>query len=209
MNDTSVFDLKAKDWDDNPRRRELAEAVAAAIRSTAAPRPDMAALEYGCGTGLLGMLLLPELKELTFADNSPGMLETLRGKLAAANVANAKAIHCDLLVDHLEPESFDLLFSQMVMHHIADTAAILTAFHSVLRPGGVLCLADLDAEPGDFHAPDNPVPHHGFNRAALASQARTAGFVDLGFTAAHAIEKPTADGQLKTFPVFLLVGRKK
>ena len=47
------FDERAKDWDSDPKKVERARAVAEAIRSAIPLTPNMSALEYGCGTGLV------------------------------------------------------------------------------------------------------------------------------------------------------------
>ena len=52
----SHFDTKAADWDSNNRRRILAEKVAAAI-SRLLDGKQLKALEFGCGTGLVGLEL--------------------------------------------------------------------------------------------------------------------------------------------------------
>ena len=72
------FEQKANNWDLDPekvrRAREVAEAIAAAVPIV----PGLTALEYGCGTGLLGLALGPLFGHLTFADSSEGMLDVLR-----------------------------------------------------------------------------------------------------------------------------------
>ncbi len=92
---TDRFDRAAADWDKKDQRRELAAAIASGI--AALPLPDRAqALEYGCGTGLVGLALAPCLESLTAADSSPGMLATLSDKIAAAGLTNVYPLLLDL-----------------------------------------------------------------------------------------------------------------
>ena len=70
------FDKAAADWDKEPRRIALMQAIGEAILREAAPTRDMDLLDYGCGTGLVGLFLLPHVRSVTGADNSPGILET-------------------------------------------------------------------------------------------------------------------------------------
>ena len=44
-----------------------------------------------CGTGLIGLFLLPHVQSVTGADNSTGMLEVLRGKIASDELENMEA----------------------------------------------------------------------------------------------------------------------
>ena len=77
MTYTEDFDERAATWDDDPVKKERAAAVAAGIRAMVALSPDMRALEYGCGTGLLSFELRHELGSITLADRSEGMLAVL------------------------------------------------------------------------------------------------------------------------------------
>jgi 2-polyprenyl-3-methyl-5-hydroxy-6-metoxy-1,4-benzoquinol methylase len=67
------FDEAAANWDAEPRRVELAKAVGNAILQHARPTCGMDVLDYGCGTGLLGLFLLPHVRSVTGADSSPGI----------------------------------------------------------------------------------------------------------------------------------------
>ena len=55
----SHFDQAAATWDDNPMRIALMKAVGEAILREARPTKNMDVLDYGCGTGLVGLYLLP------------------------------------------------------------------------------------------------------------------------------------------------------
>jgi len=72
------FDQAAAAWDEKPQRRLLAAAVAAGIAAAIPLHRGMRALEYGCGTGLVGLHLAEQIGQLTAADASPGMLLELK-----------------------------------------------------------------------------------------------------------------------------------
>jgi ubiquinone/menaquinone biosynthesis C-methylase UbiE len=200
---TTDFDRRAATWDNDPVKAARAHAVAEAIRREVPFRPGMRALEYGCGTGLLGFALAPFPGELTLADASDGMLDVLRGKIAATGARNMTAVKLDLLADAPPEARYDLVCLLMVLHHIPDTDAILCAFHAVLAPGGRLCIGDLDPEGGAFHGPGFD-GHNGFDRDALAAKARAAGFTNVRFSTAY--EDPGKPGRsTRPFPVFLMV----
>ncbi len=80
----------------------------------------------------------------------------------------------------------------MAMHHIADTEEVLRAFHALLVPGGKLCLADLDTEPGTFHPTEmaDIVHHHGFDRERLGNQLAEIGFVQTKDVTVTTFTKP-------------------
>ena len=200
---TTGFDQRAATWDDDPSKTARAHAVAEAIRREVPFRPGMRALEYGCGTGLLGFALAPFPGELTLADASDGMLDVLRGKIAATGAHNMTAVKLDLIADAPPAARYDLVCLLMVLHHIPDTDAILRRFHAILAPGGRLCIGDLDAEGGAFHGPGFD-GHNGFDRDALAVKTRAAGFTGVRFTTAYENPKKVG-GATRLFPVFLMV----
>jgi ubiquinone/menaquinone biosynthesis C-methylase UbiE len=202
------FDERAKDWDSDPKKVERARVTADAIRAALPLSTDMTALEYGCGTGLLSFALQSDLGQITLADTSQGMLDVLGEKIAAAGVTNMHPVKLDLVSDTVPAARFDLTYSLMTLHHIADVKDMLGKFHTILKPNGALLVADLDKEDGSFHTDGTTDVHKGFERGELQQMAEAAGFGDVRFSTAYVIKKKVGDGE-KTFPVFLMVAQKK
>lgn len=199
----STFDKKARGWD-TPQRQARAEVVAQAIRASVPLAPSMRAIDLGAGTGLLGFALAADVGEMILAEPSAGMRQVIREKLAAGSTPHVSAIAFEVPADPPPGEPFGLAVSMLVLHHLHDTAAALRAIHRLLRPGGRIALADLDAEDGSFHGPGaEGVHHHGFDRAELVRLAGEAGFVDVEVRTATAIP-----GEDRSYPLFLLLGRR-
>jgi tRNA (cmo5U34)-methyltransferase len=207
---SSYFDQAAATWDEKPTRKALMRAVVDAIIHQVDLAPQMKVLDYGCGTGLVSILLAQHVGSITAADSSEGMLEVLRRKLDQAGLKRIHAMRLDLERASPPDDRYDLVVAVMVLHHIADTEGLLRKFHALLNPGGILCLADLDAEPGLFHDAEAAatVHHFGFDRRELKQSLERAGFSDLQEVTAHTIRKPVADGEEREFPVFLVIGRQ-
>jgi 2-polyprenyl-3-methyl-5-hydroxy-6-metoxy-1,4-benzoquinol methylase len=201
----SHFDAHAATWDDDPAKVRRAHEVADAIRAAVPVTPGMGVLEYGCGTGLLGLALAPHVARLTLADASEGMLEVLRRKLAAGAAPHATALRLDLEKDPLPADRYHLVCSLQTLHHVHDLDRVLGQLRAALLRGGTLCVADLDAEDGSFHGHGADV-HHGFDRAALAARLRAAGFSEPAFTTVFEIDR-IIGGASKRFGVFLAVAR--
>ena len=204
--DAAHFDTKARQWDDNPLFKERGLIIAQAIRQAVPLRPQMSALDYGCGTGLLSFPLKDELGAILLADSSSGMLEVVVGKIAAQGATHMTPLKLDLLIDPPPAQRFDLIYTSMTLHHVPDTDAILRIFHDLLNPGGTLCIADLDQEDGSFHGPEVDV-HHGFDRADLSLRAAKAGFADIRFQTVFSIAKEHESGT-RDYPVFLMTARR-
>ncbi len=200
------FDVKARVWDTDPAKVERAMRVAAAIRAQVGPLANKEVLEYGCGTGLLGFALQPDVARLTLADTSLGMLQVLEEKMTASGASNVTSLALDLSVGPMPDLRCDMICTLMTLHHIPDTAAILARFHALLRDRGTLCIADLDLEDGSFHGPDFD-GHKGFDRENLAEKMREAGFWNIRFTTPSVVVRQTPSG-VREFPIFLTVAEK-
>ena len=199
----SRFGQIAAEWDDSPLRAGIATAVADAIAAAVPLSPHWNALEYGCGTGLVGVRLLPRLGHLLATDLSPGMLAVLRDKASAAGLDRIDTQVLDLTTAPAPAYRYDFLFTSMALHHIPDVAALVRTFGAMLVPGGWIALADLDTEDGSFHGSDVPgVAHRGFDRAQVRRWLSEAGFTNVAFRTAHTVEK-SRDGETRGYPIFL------
>lgn len=123
------FDQAAATWDHEPRRVALMRAIGEAIRRQTNPTKSMDVLDYGCGTGLIGLYLLPHVRSVTGADNSTGMLQVLREKIAAGRLKDMQAVFLDLQKEATPQDRYNIAVAGMALHHIADTDRVLRAFH--------------------------------------------------------------------------------
>ncbi len=202
------FDQEAASWDEHPTRVRLAKEVAGVMVQQVTMTPEMDALDFGCGTGLLTLQLQPLVGTITGVDSSRGMLDIFKAKIDGLQLGNVKSLLCDLDTGDTLSGSYDLVVSNMTLHHVKEIAPLLRQLHAVLAPGGTLCLADLDAEHGQFHEDNTGVFHFGFEREALQALCIDAGFVAVTAVTATEIEKPAHNGTLRRYPVFLLTARK-
>lgn len=204
MTTTEHFDKAARDWDQKSRRVELAEIISKAI-TTLPLSKDMNGMEYGCGTGLVGMAVAPSLRSLTSIDTSQGMLDVLQEKIQNQDAAVIKTHCCNLLEDKYT-QKHDLIFCSMTLHHIQDTEAILKRFAELLNPGGYLAIADLITEDGSFHKPSaQGIWHQGFDPDNLTTLLEGFAMESINNKIIHTIVREENN---KEYPVFLLTGRK-
>lgn len=201
------FDLKASGWDSNPMHTKRSEAVAGHIRMLVPLNRSMNVLEFGAGTGLTSMLLLNDVKQITMLDNSAGMVEVMNEKIRKTGVSNLKAVHFDLEKEDYTSEKFDLIFSQMVFHHVYDIARLVGKFSTMLNPGGYLAVADLYREDGSFHG-KNFDGHKGFDPDHLGKIFVKYNFMNPEHRKCFTIEKETEEGT-KSFDVFIITARLK
>lgn len=113
------------------------------LRSVSAPSRFEHVLDVGCGTGLAFDLL-----EARF---SPGRITAVDVDPAVMAAARQAAAECDCPVEVLEAnveklglpdESIDLVFCHQTLHHVVDQPGTFRELHRVLRPAGLLLLAE-------------------------------------------------------------------
>lgn len=207
--DHRYFDQAAATWEENPLRIALARSVSASIMREVPLSRDMAALEFGCGTGLVSVGLAGRVGRILAVDTARGMLDVLERKILESGIPDLTTRQMDLTAEAFAGDRFDLVFSSMAIHHVKDVPGLLRVFNRLLNPGGYLALADLDTEDGGFHGNIPDVFHFGFERSVFAGWMDAAGFSDIRLTTAHVMKKPHArTGAATEFPVFLAKGRK-
>jgi len=203
----SEFDQKAKEWDKNQMHIERTQAVARKLLEMAPITPGMKAMEFGAGTGLLSFYIKDRFSEITLMDSSLEMLKMAEQKMDQGEQKKIKTLFFDLEKDDYKGDPFDIIYSQMVLHHIKDTGAIFGKFYTLLSPGGILAIADLYAEDGSFHDEIVDV-HPGFEPDKLTLILEEQGFKSIHFSHCFVIRKQSESGAHKEYPLFLLTARK-
>jgi len=202
----SHFDEKAKSWDEEPRRVAMGAAIARTVNAKLDGRPRL--MDYGCGTGLSCLPLAGACASVLGVDSSAGMLAQLEAKARATGLTNVTTRRHDLAVEPLVGLEFDVVMCAMTLHHMREVGTLLQRFYTLLAPGGLLALADLDEEDGTFHQDSQGVEHHGFRREWIREQLQAAGFERVEFETPHVIEKPVASGEIRRYPIFLVTAKK-
>jgi tRNA (cmo5U34)-methyltransferase len=199
----SEFDIKAAEWDKNPMHWERSEAIVAEIRKTVPLNGSMSAMEYGAGTGIASFILRNDLKEITLIDNSSEMVRIIKEKIKATKVTNLKVLNFDLEHKDYKSGKFDLIMTQMVLHHVADIDAIIGKFGKLLNRGGFLAIADLYEEDGSFHG-EGFTGHNGFDPEKLSEVLRRNNFSNISHRSCFVIEREVSETETKSYGIFLL-----
>jgi 2-polyprenyl-3-methyl-5-hydroxy-6-metoxy-1,4-benzoquinol methylase len=162
----------------------------------------MKALEYGAGTGILSFLLKDRFAEITLMDNSVEMIKVCVEKTAFHQTNHIFPICFDL--EHKDYDgNFDIIYNQMVLHHVVDFESIIGTFYSLLNPDGYLAIADLYPEDGSFHGPEVQV-HLGFDPEDLTRILKLVGFKNIQYKTVFEVKRESGIN----YPVFLLVAEK-
>jgi cyclopropane fatty-acyl-phospholipid synthase-like methyltransferase len=182
------FDIEALTWDDLPRRVNLAKSVVKNILSYL--KGDETVLDFGCGSGLVGLNIAPFVKKVIGVDTSKKMVEKFNEKAKKLNL-NAKAYVKSIFEIN---EKFDVVISSMTLHHIKDINKLNDKLSQITNK---VFLADLVKEDGSFHTRGNEdVEHFGFEEEELKKYFHN---WQTKYKIIHTVKKH------KSFPVFLLI----
>lgn len=198
------FDHAAPDWDKNQMHIERSEAVAAELLKAIEWRNGMKALEFGAGTGLLSFALRRYFTEIILMDSSREMVKVAREKISAGNAKNMTALYFDLEKKNYQDRTFDIIYSQMVFHHVADIEKLIKKFYKLLNPRGILAIADLYKEDGSFHG-EGFTGHLGFDTDELTALLEKNGFENVTQRQCYVIEREGMQGEKQKYPIFLLI----
>ena len=201
------FTRKAKEWDSNPERKRIADEFAAAVEKAVDFTAESEVLDFGCGTGLVGLRFGKRVKSLYVLDTSAAMLDMLNAKLASEDFGNVRVIPVALHEAGLAEGSLDAIFTSMAMHHVEDLPEVLELMGKLLKKGGKLVIGELLPEDGSFHG-DNVVPYNGFEPDELAAKVTNAGFSAVQHHEHGIYNKPDKEGVVRQYGTFVLVGRK-
>jgi len=118
-----------------------------------------AALEVGCGDGLLASRLAERCAEVTAIDPDARMTALARTRAQRARPGQVTVVEADYLAYPVADASFDFACANTSLHHM-DFAAALAAMARALRPGGRLAVIGLAAHGsfGDYLADAPGIP---------------------------------------------------
>jgi Methylase involved in ubiquinone/menaquinone biosynthesis len=166
-------------------------------------------LEFGCGTGLVTVNLIENMNNLSLIDSSEGMLHQLKVKLSTMHANNKINLYNDLFDNNLLANTYDLIYTSMVLHHIKNIDLYGNRFNELLSVNGTLCIIDLLPVAKEYHINEPEFDgYHGFDPAWLIKQLENQGFekelCDVIYNDSKSINNKIID-----YSLFLLIMKKK
>lgn len=185
---------------------ERAAVTAARVKAT-----DFASynsvVDFGSGTGLLGVQLREIFAHVHLADSSQQMLRVAQTKLSQANINNISTHHVASLSELTSTHS--AIVTLMALHHIPDLDGFFSDAYHALESRGTLIIADLYKENGSFHE-HHPgfVGHNGFDVSELEAISARAGFSVQSVEQYYEIWRENDAGAAVSYPLFFFVAHK-
>ena len=137
-------------------------------------------LDLACGPGVVSRLIAEAhpASRVTAMDLNGELLNAARQEIAAAGLEQITFVQGDVYAPPLEPGRFDFIYARLLFQHLEDPLRALQAVRALLKPGGKLCIMDIDdawlslvPEPEGFKA---------FTEAAARAQSKLGGNRHIG-----------------------------
>lgn len=130
--------------------------------------------DLGCGTGQLAEVMAPFVRRVIAVDESAAMLKAARARLASIENVELRSGSIEALP--IEDGALDVAVLSLVLHYVAEPAAVLAGIRRAMNPrGGRVLLVDM-------------LPHD------RAEYRQTMGHVWLGFDAEQIVQWGTEAG---------------
>ncbi|WP_340002514.1 class I SAM-dependent methyltransferase [Oceanobacillus sp. FSL K6-0127] len=168
--ENNIFEQLAKKYD-TEERMELANVIVKEVKAEIQNSKSKSLLDYGSGTGLIGLELSDLVDSALLVDSSEQMLKVAQSKITHRGITNANVLYSDFTKEIPELKA-DIILMSLVLLHIPDTKKILQALFHILNDGGKLVIIDFDKNDKISH----PKVHNGFSHAELKEILAEVGF---------------------------------
>lgn len=176
MGNTDKFETIANKYD-IPERIQIAKVSSDAIRNYLVDAKNKNAIDFGCGTGLVGMNLLNEFNSMLFLDTSQNMINQIKQKITDFNIKNVDTLCFDIEKESLSGLHVDYIFMAQVLLHIQEVELVLSRLFDVLNEGGHLLIVDFNKNEKIV----SDIVHNGFNPEDLTDIMTKIGYRDIQF----------------------------
>ena len=198
------FEILAKSWDSKPQRVKGAMSFASKVKEfLPSDISSFDVLDYGCGTGLVSFCFSDDVKSIEGLDNSTSMIEVYNEKSNKIGMKNIKGFVHNINEQDLQKEKYDLIVTNMTMHHIKNTQDFISKLTYSLKPNGYLAIADLQTEDGKFHSDNTGVEHFGFEFDKITDYFKNNNLKNIKCDLFESINKPN-----NTYEVYYIIGEK-
>ena len=163
--------------------------------------------DVGTGTGFVAAGLAAHAAKVYGFDASSAMLDVARRNLAG--YPNIELMESP--GDHLPlpDNTLDGIFANMFLHHAPSPLEAIKEMTRVLKPGGVLCITDLDTHDHTWQREEMADVWLGFDREQIHRWYSDAGLTSIDIDCAEGTcDACGPDGKVKPLSIFVAIGNK-
>jgi ubiquinone/menaquinone biosynthesis C-methylase UbiE len=200
------FAAVAEQWDEIRTEYFTEHMRDAAIARANLPENAVVA-DVGTGTAFVAQGLAARAAKVVGFDASPAMLAVARRNLSnLSNVEFREAAGDQLPV----PDgTFDGVFANMYLHHAPEPARAIKELARTLKPGGVICITDLDTHDHEWQREQMADLWLGFERDDIRKWYAEAGLTQIDADCAEGTCNACGpDGTMEPLSIFVAIGRK-
>ena len=205
-NSNAYFAQVADQWDEIRAGYFTEYMRDAAIAKANLPENAVVA-DVGTGTGFVAHGLASRAAHVIGFDASTDMLAVAQRNLSnLSNVEFREAAGDQLPV----PDgTFDGVFANMFLHHAPDPAKTIKELARTLKPGGVICITDLDTHDHEWQREQMADLWLGFERDDIRRWYAAAGLSNIDVDCAEGTCNACGpSGAIEPLSIFVAIGRK-
>jgi excisionase family DNA binding protein len=194
---------------DEMRKDFYGEALRELLIARFPPQSGFDVADIGAGTGYLTKGLARYAKKVWAIDASPAMLTIARRDCEAAGLTNVEFREGDALDLPLPDQSQNMVFANLLLHHLAEPMMALNEMYRILKTGGQVILTDVNSHNYVWAKTEKSDLHLGFEHSEIKQWLAQAGFTkinvsDLGCSCRTSNQA----GTIVEIPMFQAVGFK-
>jgi arsenite methyltransferase len=207
MNDSQTYFTKVADqWDEIRNGYFIEHMRDSAITKAKLPEGAVVA-DIGTGTGFVAAGLAPHAAKVYGFDANEEMLKVAKKNLASFQNIELRVATGDSIP--LPDHSVDGAFANMYLHHAPDPIKAIQEMARILKPGGVLCITDLDTHDHEWQRKQMADIWLGFERDDIRKWFAEAGLAEIDVDCAEGTcNACSPDGKVDPLSIFVAIGRK-
>ena len=203
-NSNAYFAQVADQWDEIRAGYFTEHTRDAAIAKAQLPENAVVA-DVGTGTGFVAHGLAQRAAHVIGFDASPDMLAVAQRNLSNLNNVEFREAAGDQLP--VPDGTFDGVFANMFLHHAPDPAKTIKELARTLKPGGVICITDLDTHDHEWQREQMADLWLGFERDDIRSWYADAGLSNIDVDCAEGTCNACGpSGAIEPLSIFVAIG---
>jgi excisionase family DNA binding protein len=172
------FDQIAPQYNEQ-RRIVYGDALREIIFSQIKVEKEDIVADIGAGTGYLTIELAKKAAQVIAVDNSSQMLSVAREEAGKAGLSNIHFLEGNAEELPLENETMDMVFANMLLHHVNDPPIVFREMYRILKSGGKVMVTDISEHGHTWLRQEKSDLWLGFNQEDLNEWLKEAGFENI------------------------------
>ena len=193
------------------RRIVYGDALREIIFNQVKIEPKDTVADIGAGTGYLTMEIAKKAGQVIAIDNSSQMFSIAKDEASKAGLANIEFLEGNAEDLPLQSDAVDLVYANMLLHHVADPLQVLKEMYRILKAGGKIVLTDIAEHEHTWLRQEKSDLWLGFTKDDLNEWLKEAGFSKIQVKEANCdCCTGTNDGRKTVkIPTLLLIAQKE